>query len=74
MHVLYALVRFFPYWALPVALIVAELGRFYRRRQSQNQYWCWTASVALIVFTVFWFVLRGDQNSDNWVRALTAGG
>jgi len=70
MHIVYALARTYAYWALPVAFVVAEIGLFFRRRKSPIQYYCWTA-VGFIGFTwILWIALRGDLNSDTWLRSL----
>lgn len=70
MHVLFALARFFPFWALPLGFVIAELGWFFRRRGSRLQYACFSGVGFLFVFFVLWVVFRGDLHSDQWVRRL----
>lgn len=70
MRELFLAARFFPYWALPVTLILFELGRFFRRRQMGMQFVCFGTAGLLILLTLLWFVFRGDLHSDAWIRAL----
>lgn len=70
MYLLFALLRFYPYWALPLALVIGEIGVHLRRRKSPLQKYCW-AWVGILGFTtILWFAFRGDVNSDKWVKAL----
>jgi hypothetical protein len=72
MRPIYLIVRFYPFWALPVALILGELGRHFGRRAGIKKWkWiCWAGSVFLLTLIVLWFIGRGDLNSDRWVRQL----
>ena len=68
MHLLFLLLRIYPYWALPCAFVVAEVGVFFRRKKSPVQFIAWLAVLTLIVSSVLWIVNRGDLNSDKWLR------
>lgn len=68
MHLLFAAMRLFPFWAIPAAMILWELTVYYRRKGHKNQYICAAALVVLLVGTVGWFVGRGDLHSDEWTR------
>ena len=70
MYILYALVRFYPVWALPLALLIGEVGIHLRRRKSRLQNYCWFWVGFLGLTTLLWIVFRGDLNSDKWVRFL----
>ena len=70
MRWLYVLARFYPFWALPTAFILGEFGMFFFRR-GQSRYRFFFGMVGfLLVTTVLWFILRGDLNSDNWVKGM----
>lgn len=74
MHTLFALSRFYPYWAFPLAILFAELGWYFRRKKSGGQYYCWALVSVLAVTTIMWIGFRGDMNSDLWVRSFFLGG
>jgi len=69
MHVIYALMRFYPFWALPVGLVLFELAFFFRRKNQKKQFFCFLTTLLLCVSALFWIILRGDLNSDAWVRS-----
>jgi energy-coupling factor transporter transmembrane protein EcfT len=71
MHALFSMVRFYPYWALPVAIIAAETGFYFRRREKPVRFYFFAFSALLVLGLAGWFFFRGDVNSDAWVRALT---
>ena len=62
--------RFYPYWAIPVAFVVFELGRHFHRHKSPRQWPLFGMVGVLVLSSILWFVFRGDLNSDSWVRAL----
>ncbi len=74
MRLIFASVRLFPYFAFPIAIILAEVGRHYRRKHSPKQWTCWGVAFGLMLLTVLWVVFRGDVNSDHWVKAVIGGG
>jgi hypothetical protein len=70
MHWIFAALRFYPYWALPAALLCFELGVFFRRRLSSIEWAFWGAVGFFVVSTLLWFGFRGDVNSDRWLKAI----
>lgn len=73
MHFIHTVVRFFPYWAFPVGLIVAELAWYFRRKKSPMEYYCWGISGFLFIGIVAWIAARGDLHSDQWVKYFFGG-
>ena len=73
MHSVFTIFRFYPYWALPVALIFAELARHFHRRGKFAKWYCLGMVGLLFALTIVWFVYRGDLNSDAWVRSMSGG-
>ena len=72
MHWLFAMVRFFPYWALPIALVLLETGVYFKRwKRWKPQFLCWGIAVVFLLAIGTWFFYRGDMNSDQWVRMMT---
>lgn len=69
MHSFITLARIYPYWAIPVAIIFAEIAYFYKRRKSPHQFIFWMASATFILGLVLWLIYRGDINSDVWVQS-----
>ena len=67
MHWLYALLRYFPFVAVPSAVCFGEVGRYFRRRRKRAQYFYWAVAALLLLSTVLWFFFRGDINSDKWI-------
>ncbi len=70
MHTLSIVLRYYPYWAIPLALIIGELGIHFRRRKKSAQWNFFAVSAALFVGLVLWLVFRGDLNSNSWARTL----
>jgi len=69
MHTIYELARYYPFWAIPMALISGEFGLFCRRRESPAQWIFWCITGGFILTTLIWIIARGDANSDKWVKA-----
>ncbi|MBN22272.1 MAG: hypothetical protein CL678_13405 [Bdellovibrionaceae bacterium] len=69
MHYIFSLARIFPFWALPLAFVLAELGVYFRRRNSSSQFVCWGMVAFLGILTICWFIFRGDLNSDYWIKS-----
>lgn len=70
MHILFAAMRLYPFWAVPAAMILWELFFYYRRKGHKNQYLCGAAMVLVILGTLGWIVGRGDLHSDEWTRSI----
>lgn len=70
MRAVYLIARLYPYWALPVAFLIAEMGRHFRRKGQDYQYYCWFWSGFLVFLIFLWIGFRGDLHSDDWVRAV----
>jgi hypothetical protein len=70
MHWIFAAARLFPYWALPLAVILAELAIYLRRRGSRRWKGCLGAAIALVILLVLWVVFRGDLNSNRWLQQI----
>lgn len=68
MHVAFAMLRYFPLWALPMAFVSGELGVALKRRGYGVAYALLGGSIVLVVFSILWLIFRGDLNSDKWVR------
>ncbi len=69
MHIVFALARLFPYWALVVAFGLIEFGVFCKRRGRTGPQWaCWIGGGIFVVLILAWFWGRGDLNADRWVR------
>jgi hypothetical protein len=72
MHIIYLLARTYPYWAFPSAVIAFELVRFYKRKkQKQHQIASLIVMIFLLSSSAYWFIARGDINSDKWIDELT---
>ncbi len=69
MRFIFLIARLYPYWALPGALVLGELGLYFRRNRSGLQYPFWFISLVLLVGIVLWFFYRGDLHSDQWIRS-----
>ena len=68
MYIVYALVRFYPFWGLILALTLFELGRAFRRKGSPLGYPCLGMGVSLMALVGCWIYFRGDVHSDQWVK------
>jgi ABC-type polysaccharide/polyol phosphate export permease len=73
MHLIFLAARIYPFWALPMAIVVAQLYFFFRRRNSNIQYSALAGIMMLLGGIVAWFFFRGDLNSDQWIRTVVGG-
>lgn len=73
MHFLFLAVRFYPWWAIPTAVIIAQLGGHFVRTGSKLRFPCFGIAGAIGMSVVLWAIFRGDLNSDHWVRWFLAG-
>jgi drug/metabolite transporter (DMT)-like permease len=73
MHFVYLAVRIFPYWALPLAVVIFQLGTFYHRRRNKLRWACGAAIGFLGLMTLLWFIFGGYMHSDQWVRTVLGG-
>lgn len=70
MHQIFFLARIFPYWALPLCLVLGQLAALSRRRRYRSRYPLALAMALLIASCAAWIFFRGDLYSDDWVRAI----
>lgn len=69
MHLLFAIVRYFPLWALPIGFLSFELGIALKRRGYRaSGVLLLVNCVALVALSGAWIFFRGDRHSDEWVR------
>lgn len=68
MRWVYAFVRLYPFFAVPVALILVELGLHFRRRRVKTQFYFFGIAGFLLLTSFLWLFYRGDSRSDHWVR------
>ena len=64
------MLKTFPFWAVPLAFILFEVGFFYKRRKSEARVVFFGASGFLVVLALTWVVMRGDLHAEAWVRAM----
>ena len=69
MSFIFSMVRFFPYWALPIVLVLGETALFAKRRnRTKLMYGCIAFVLIFVLVIVAWFFFRGDLHSDDWVK------
>lgn len=71
---LYTALKVYPFWAIPIAMILAELAIFLKRRRSPSQFPFWSLVSFFLITSLLWFVFRGDIYSDQWVKTLSGLG
>lgn len=60
--IFYFLADLYPWWGIPLGLILAELGNKYRRSGNrQKMFRCMTASVILLALAAAYFVFNGKK-------------
>ncbi len=65
------IIRIFPFVAVPLAIILAELGVYFMRRKKRvSQFMCWIFSTVLLGASVGWVIMRGDKFADVWINKL----
>jgi hypothetical protein len=69
MSAYFAILRYFPYWAIPLVLVAFETALFARRKGRR------ALMISCLFFALFavaavagWFYFRGDLHSNDWIR------
>jgi TctA family transporter len=70
MHYIFLLARVYPYWALPLTIVLVQLFIFFRRRKNPMRFTTGAGAVILVLGIFAWFIFRGDIHSDDWIRTL----
>ncbi len=70
MRTFFLLIRIYPYFAVPCIWVALEVGLFYHRRQSANQWILWMFSMVLFCCLVLWIRQRGDLYAERWISYL----
>jgi hypothetical protein len=70
MRFVYVLARLYPYLAVAFIIALTQLGIYFRRKRMNAQWYCWGVSAILGIGIIAWFVMRGDLNTDEWLRSL----
>lgn len=65
------LVRYFPFWAIPAALVMFELGMYhYNRRQRVTFTVAFGISISLALGSIIWIVFEGYWRAGPFVRRI----
>jgi MFS superfamily sulfate permease-like transporter len=67
-HLLFLAVRTFPFWGVPLILVLVQLFAHFMRTRSPLRFPSGAAIGILGVSVVAWAVFRGDLHADDWVR------
>ena len=70
MSLFFLALRLYPFWAIPLALVMGELGWYFRRKGKKQQWFCWSMVGFLGLTTLLWLIFRGDLYADRWSRAI----
>ena len=69
MRFIYFAIKFLPYWAIPLALIFAELGILVKRRMRPDLMRAfYFISSFFVLLTILFFVFRWDITAYPWMR------
>jgi hypothetical protein len=69
MSAYFAILRYFPYWAIPLVLVAGETALFARRKGRRSlMISCLLFALFTVVAIFAWFYFRGDLHSNDWVR------
>lgn len=66
----FTLLKTFPFWAVPLAIVFAEIGRHFRRRRNSLEIPMWFLVGFLGLLTLLWLIFRGDLHAEKWARLL----
>ena len=70
MESMITIVKFYPYWALPVAFVLFETGMFAKRHRKKGvDKAAFGLMGSLLILLVLWVAMRGDLNSVRWVMS-----
>ncbi len=65
------LARFLPFWAVPVAWMSFELGKYYfNQRERIKTMISFSITVGCLFFIVLWVLFDGYHKAGAWVRSM----
>ena len=65
------LVRFFPFWAVPLALVFFELGIYHFNRRERSMFVTFFASSGFfVILSILWIVFEGYWRAGPFVKRL----
>lgn len=70
MHSLFTFARFYPAFAISIAIAFIQAGMYFQRRRTKARFYLFGVAMFFIATAILWLVLRGDLYSDQWVRSL----
>ena len=73
MRYFYMAIQYLPFWSIPIALSIGEVGWHFRRKgEVLKLAACWLVSLAIISVTIFWVLNHGDRDSARWLQRLVS--
>jgi hypothetical protein len=70
MRYLFAFLRYYPLFAIPLAGVLAELAFFLKRKGAKSHILYWLLTFFLVSTSIAWIVFRGDTESDRWLKKI----
>jgi hypothetical protein len=68
------LVRFYPFWAVPLALVFFEMGTYYYNRRERIGFLFFYGITAMFIITsILWLVFEGYWRAGPFVKSLLTG-
>ncbi len=74
MYSLITFLKIFPFFAIGLAAVLAQIGVHYRRRNQPAQWVFFSPAGFLAFLALLWLVFRGDVNSVIWAKTLFGQG
>jgi len=70
MTLVHTLLRLYPFWAVPIGMMLVEVGTFLRRRKTKGSILSWSMAGFFVVTSLLWVGFKGYRYSDEWLRQL----
>ncbi len=74
MHFFYFVIKFMPYWSIPLGLIFGEMGMIFRRRGNRRlKMRMFTIGGFFLLLTLLFFIFRWDVTLYPWLHDRLTG-
>ncbi len=73
MHIVFLALRIYPFWAIPLAVVLLQVLIFLKRRKSGKLLPVMLFIGFLVLTSLLWVIFRGDLYSDQWLWDLLGG-
>jgi hypothetical protein len=69
---MYWILHYFPFVAIPLAIIAMDLAVHFKKREQRSWILLGSLAVFLMATSATWLVFRGDREAIHWARKIAS--